>query len=75
VSRDLRAYARQTRVRLLVGLLLLAFLVGDGLILLVYGCQAALTGIICQLALIVPALLVVGILFVLDRVVRHANRD
>jgi uncharacterized SAM-binding protein YcdF (DUF218 family) len=75
VKRDLRAYARQTRVRLLAGLLLLAFVVGDGLILWLYGRQAALMGVICQLALFVPALLVVGILFLLDRVVKHANRD
>jgi len=75
VKRDLRAYARQTRVRLLAGLLLLAFVVGDGLILWLYGQQAAMLGVICQLALLVPALLVVGILFILDRVVKHANRD
>jgi hypothetical protein len=49
--------------------------VGDGLILWLYGRQAALMGVICQLALFVPALLVVGILFLLDRVVKHANRD
>ena len=75
MKRDLRAYARQTRVRLLAGLLLLAFVVGDGLILWLYGQQAAMLGVICQLALLVPALLVVGILFILDRVVKHANRD
>ena len=75
MKRDLRAYARQTRVRLLAGLLLLAFVVGDGLILWLYGQQAAMFGVICQLALLVPALLVVGILFILDRVVKHANRD
>jgi hypothetical protein len=75
MGRDLRAYARQTRLRLVLGLLILVILVGDGLIYLIYGPQAAVLGITCQLGLLVPVLLVALILLLLDRLVKHANRN
>ena len=58
MTRDLRHYSRQTSVRLLAGFLLLVFLVGDGLIYLFMGRNAALMGLVCLVLGLAPALLV-----------------
>ncbi|MEZ0396981.1 MAG: hypothetical protein ABWK53_11210 [Anaerolineales bacterium] len=73
MSRDLRRYARQTNVRLIVGALLLLFLVGDGLIFLIYGPAAALTGLLCLLGGLLPVGLVILALAVLDWIARRAD--
>jgi hypothetical protein len=75
MTRDLRKYARQTSVRLIVGAILLLFIVGDGLIYLIYGSGAALTGFFCLIgALIIPAVVVL-ILWIMDWIVHRANRE
>ena len=71
---DLRRYARQTQTRLIVGGLLLLYLVGDGLVYLIYGPNAAWMGLICLTAGLIPVLLIVGILAVIEGVVTHVNR-
>jgi len=48
MSRDLRKYNRQTTIRLILGGLFLLVVVGDGLIYLIYGSSAAVTGLICM---------------------------
>ncbi len=75
MSRDLRKYGRQTNVRLIAGALLLIFIVGDGLIYLIYGSGAALMGILCLLAGMVPVLLTILVLFLLDWIRKRADRD
>ncbi len=75
LPRDLRKYARQTNVRLIVGGLLVLFIVGDGLIYLFYGTGAALTGLLCLLGGLVPIVLIILFLFLLDWVVKRANRE
>jgi hypothetical protein len=75
VSRDLRKYNRQTNIRLIVGALILLFIVGDGLIYLVYGRSAALTGFLCLLAGMAPVVLVILIILLLDWITKHVNRD
>lgn len=75
VSRDLRRYARQTTTRLIIGALLLIFILGDGLIYLFYGRQAALMGWVCLLAGISPLLLVWLALLGIEWLARWANRD
>jgi hypothetical protein len=72
--RDLRKYARQTRVRLAAGALLLLFLVGDGLIWLFYGRGAAIMGLLCILVGLVPIVLVVLVLFLLEKVTKSIDR-
>jgi len=57
MTRDLRSYARQTNVRLIGGALLLLFIVGDGLIFLIYGKGPALMGLLCLLAGLTPVAL------------------
>lgn len=75
MSRDLRRYVRQTNVRLVVGALLLLFLFGDGLIYLIYGPAAALTGFLCLLGGMLPVVLVVLALAILDWIARRANPE
>jgi hypothetical protein len=73
--RDLRKYARMTNVRLIAGALLLLFLVGDGLIYIIYGKGAALMGFVCLLGGLVPIVLVILILGLFDWITRRANPD
>jgi hypothetical protein len=75
MSRDLRKYGKQTNVRLIIGAMLLLFLVGDGLIYLIYGSRAALMGVLCLLGGLVPVLLVVLILFILDWIRKRIDHD
>ncbi len=75
MSRDLRKYAHQTNVRLIVGALLVLFIVGDGLIYLIYGGGAALMGILCLLGGMVPVVLTVLILQFFDWIRKYADRD
>ena len=75
MSRDLRKYGRQTNIRLIAGALLLLFIVGDGLIYLIYGTGAALMGVLCLLGGLVPVGLTILVLFLLDWIRKHADRD
>ena len=74
MSRDLRDYARQTNVRLIVGGIFLLFLVGDGLIYIIYGPSAAVSGLICLGVGLFPIVLIMLALAVVDWIVKRANR-
>ena len=73
MTRDLRRYARQTNARLLVGGILLLFVVGDGLIYLIYGRQAAWMGLLCLLLGLTPLLLIWLALMTMEWIVKRAN--
>jgi hypothetical protein len=75
VIRDLRAYARQTNVRLAIGAFVLLFGIGLALVYLIYGPGAALTGFLCLLGALVPVALIVLALFVLDRIVKRGRAE
>ena len=75
MSHDLRQYARQTNIRLIIGFILLLLIVGDGLIYLFYGRGAAMMGLICILAGLAPILLILGALWIIDWIVRANNKD
>lgn len=75
MSRDLRAYARNTNVRLAVGAFFLLFVIGVGLIYLVYGREAAVLGFFCLLAAMLPIVLTLLFLFITDWIVKRAGRD
>jgi fatty acid desaturase len=75
MTRDLRKYTSQTNFRLLVGAFLLLFVIGLGLIGLIYGLPAAITGLLCLLGALVPIGMVWLFMFGLDWLVRRANRD
>lgn len=67
---DLRRYARQTNLRLLLGFFLLLFVVGDGLIWAIYGRPAALLGLLCLFAGLLPLVLIGLLLWGIDWIVR-----
>lgn len=73
MTRDLRRYARQTNIRLLIGGLLIIFLVGIGLIYLFYGRSAALMGVVCMAAGLVPLALTWLILIFIGWIAKRAN--
>ncbi|CAG1014359.1 hypothetical protein ANAEL_04959 [Anaerolineales bacterium] len=75
MSRDLRKYMRDTNVRLIAGAMLLLFIVGDGLIWVIYGPGAAVMGLLCILAALVPVVLILLLLALSDWIVKRANRD
>ena len=72
--RDLRQYARQTNLRLIIGLFVLIFVLGEGLIYLFYGSGAAAFGMFCLLAALFPVALVILTLALLNWIVKRACR-
>lgn len=75
MSRDLRKYMRDTNVRIVVGAVLLLFIVGLGLIGIIYGFGAAVSGFFCILAAFVPIGLIFLVMFGMDWIVKRANPD
>lgn len=75
MTRDLRRYASQTTVRLVVGALLLLFVVGLGLVGWIYGLGAAIMGLLCLLGAMVPVALIWVFLFGLDWLVKKVDPD
>lgn len=75
MSRDLRKYMRDTNLRVIIGALSMLFVVGLGLIWLIYGFGAAVSGFLCLLGAFVPIALIILALFGLDWIVKRANRD
>lgn len=73
MSRDLRKYASQTNVRLIVGGLLLLFVVGIGLIYIFYGQGAALTGLLCMVVALIPLILIWVMFVVLEFITKRAQ--
>jgi hypothetical protein len=73
MKRDLRDYAKQTNIQLAVGGLLLFFVVGLGLIWLIYGQGAASLGLICMLAALSPVVLILLIFVGIDWILRNAR--
>lgn len=73
--RDLNKYIRETNIRLIVGALILIFIIGDGLIFLIYGSGPAWMGLICLLIGLVPVLLIIMIINIIDWSVKRANRE
>ena len=75
MTRDLRKYTSQTTTRLIIGGLLLVFIVGDGLILMIYGREAALMGLICLIAGLLPVVLIWGVLWGMELIVKSADKE
>jgi hypothetical protein len=73
MSRDLRHYAKQTNIRLIIGFILALFIIGDGLILLFYGKGAAIMGVICIVAALLPVLLIIIALWLIDWIAKRNN--
>lgn len=73
--RDLNKYKRETNTRLVIGAILLIFLIGDGLIFLIYGSGPGLMGLTCILTGLIPVLLITLVIYFFDWSVKRANRD
>lgn len=68
---DLRKYSRSTIIRLTIGGLLIAFLVGIIVIWLSYGYRAALLGLICFVGGLSPIVLIFLSLKLMDLIVKR----
>ena len=73
MSRDLRKYTRETNFRLLWGAFILLFIVGVGLIWLIYGQGAGGMALVCLLAALVPIILILGVFLAIDWILSHAR--
>jgi len=67
---DLRKYASQTQNGLIIGLLVIVFTVGSGLIYIFYGKEAVIAGLVCLTGLLIPILLILLFLWVIERIVK-----
>jgi len=75
MTRDMRRYANQTNVRLILGGLLLLFLLGDGLIYILYGKGAAMMGLLCLALGLSPLMIIWGMLWGIEWLARKANQE
>jgi hypothetical protein len=73
LSRDLRKYSKETNLRLLWGAFILLFIVGVGLIWLIYGQGAGGMALLCLLAALVPILLILGVFLAIDWILSRAR--
>jgi hypothetical protein len=74
MSRDLRDYAHKTNFRLGAAAFFLLFVVGVGLIYLIYGKQAAVLGFTCLMFALIPVGLIVLFFYLLDWMMKRAGR-
>ena len=75
MSRDLRKFTKDTNVRLIFGAFIALFVIGTGLIWLIYGPGAAVMGFICLLGGLVPIALIFLLLYLSDWILKRAGRD
>ena len=71
--KDLREYARQTNIRLAFGAFVLLFVVGVGLVWIIYGENAAGMAFTCLLAALFPIILILGIFLGIEWILRRAR--
>jgi len=71
--KDLREYTKQTNVRLVLGAFILLFVVGVGLIWLIYGENAAGLGFVCLLAALFPVILILFVFVAIEWILKHAR--
>jgi hypothetical protein len=71
--KDLREYAKQTNIRLALGAFILLFVVGVGLIWVIYGGNAAGMAFTCLLAALFPVILILAIFIGIEWILRRAR--
>lgn len=72
---DLNKHLRQTKFRSIIGFGLILLFVGEGLIYAIYGKNAAVAGLICIGAGVVPVVIIYGMLALMEMVVKRSNRQ
>jgi hypothetical protein len=75
MTTDLRKYASQTTVRLIVGALALVFVVGSGLIWWLYGLGPMVMGLLCLLGALIPIGLIWLVMVGLDLLVKKLDQE
>ena len=55
----------------MIGLLILVFTIGLILIYILYGKEAALVGLLCLAGILVPILLILLVLYLIERIAKH----
>ena len=75
MTTDLRGYTSQTTKRIIIGALVLLFIVGGGLIWLLYGLGPALMGVLCLLGALIPIGLIWLLMIGLDLLVKKLNQE
>ena len=73
MSRDLQKYRRQTTVRLIIGGILLLFIVGTGLIYIIYGQTAAMSGFVCLAIGMIPLAAILIFFWVIDWIIKRSH--
>ena len=73
MNRDLRDYAKKTNIQLAVGAFLLLFIIGLGLIWLIYGGGAASFGFFCLMAGLAPIVIIVLIFLGIEWILKSAR--
>ena len=71
--KDLREYSKETNVRLVLGAFILLFVIGVGLIWLIYGGNAAGMAFTCLLAALFPVILILGIFLAIEWILKRAR--
>ena len=71
--KDLREYSKQTGVRLVLGAFILLFVVGVGLIWVIYGGGAAGMGLTCLLAALFPVIIILSVFVAIDWILKRAR--
>lgn len=72
---DLRKYASQTNFRLIIGTLIILLVVGEGLIWLIYGGPAALMGLLCIGAGLIPVGIIILVLAVMETIIKNQRGE
>jgi hypothetical protein len=75
MSRDLRKYASQTNIRLILGGILLIFVIGIGLIYFFYGQGAALSGLLCLVVGLIPIVLIWLMFWLLEFITKRVKSE
>lgn len=73
MSKDLRKYTRDTNIRMVLGAFVLLFVVGVGLIWLIYGEGAAGMGLLCLTATLFPIILILVIFVGIEWILKRAR--
>lgn len=75
MARDLRRYARQTNIQLFIGFLFILFLIGDGLIYVFLGPEAAMLGLLCLFFGLAPLVIIWFSLWIIGWIVKRSEQD
>ena len=73
MSKDLRKYSRDTNIRMALGAFILLFVVGVGLIWVIYGEGAAGMGLVCLLAALMPIILILAVFLGIEWILKRAR--